>query len=70
MSFPSPTLIPPTLEPYQFQYDGLVFGAATPIAFLQVEGLDLAAIRSGDIDWPRDHGQARDGSEGGKNKNR
>jgi hypothetical protein len=36
-----------------------VFGADTPIGVLNIEGLDLAEIRSGDANWPRDHGQAR-----------
>jgi hypothetical protein len=56
--FPSPSLEPPTLEDFQFEYNELVMGANTPYGVLLVEGLDLAEIRSGDVSWPRDHGQA------------
>jgi hypothetical protein len=56
--FPSPSLTPPTLEDFQWEYNGLVMGAGTPFGVLGVEGLDLAEIRSGDVNWPRDHGQA------------
>lgn len=33
-------------------------GAETPFGILKVEGLDLPALRNGDVNWPRDHGQA------------
>lgn len=56
--FPSPSLIPPTLENYQFQYNGLTMGANTPFGVLKVDGLSLPEVRSGDANWPRDHGQA------------
>jgi hypothetical protein len=56
--FPAPSLTPPTLEDFQWQYGGLTFGANTAIGVLNVEGLDLAEIRNGDANWPRDHGQA------------
>ncbi len=58
MAFPSPSLEPPTLENFQFEYNGLKFGAGTAWGVLGVEGLDLAEIRNGDAGWPRDHGQA------------
>src|ERR1700677_3373261 len=56
--FPSPTLVPPDLEDWQYSYNGLVFGANTPFAVLGIEGLDMPDVRSGDVNWPRDHGQA------------
>jgi len=56
--FPSPSLEPPTLEDFQWEYNELLMGANTPYGVLLVEGLDLAEIRSGDVNWPRDHGQA------------
>ena len=59
MPFPPPTITPPTLSDFQWQYKGYTFGAETPLGVLKVEGLDLAPIRSGDQPWPRDHGQAR-----------
>lgn len=59
MAFPSPTLEAPTLENFQYEYNELVFGANTPYGVILTEGLDLATIRSGDTDWPRDHGQAK-----------
>jgi hypothetical protein len=57
--FPPPNIVPPELEDFQWFFNGLLFGADTPVGVLKVEGLDLAAIRSGDVNWPRDHGQAR-----------
>jgi hypothetical protein len=57
--FPSPSLTPPTLENFQFEYNGLTFGAGTSFAVLHADGLDLADIRSGDVSWSRDHGQAK-----------
>jgi hypothetical protein len=59
MAFPSPALEPPTLESFQYQYNSLKFGAGTAYGVLFAEGLDLAEIRSGDVNWPRDHGQAK-----------
>lgn len=56
--FPPPSIAPPDLEDWQFFYRGLTFGAGTPFGVLKVEGLDLATIRSGDVSWPRDHGQS------------
>lgn len=59
MAFPSSSLSPPTLEDFQWEYNELLMGANTPYGVLFVEGLDLAEIRSGDVNWPRDHGQAK-----------
>jgi hypothetical protein len=56
--FPNPAIEPPELEDYEWQYNGLTFGADHAIGVARVEGLDLATIRSGDVDWPRDQGQA------------
>lgn len=58
MAFPSPSLIPPALADFQWQYNGLTMGADTAFGVLKVEGLDLPDVRSGDVNWPRDHGQA------------
>jgi hypothetical protein len=55
--FPSPTITPPTLNDFEYYFNGLHFGAETPFGVLGVEGLDLAEIRSGDISYPRDYGQ-------------
>lgn len=55
--FPSPSLTPPTLEGFQWEYNGLVMGAGTAFGVLGVEGLDMADIRSGDVNLPRDDGQ-------------
>jgi len=58
VSFPSPSLTPPTLANWQFGYNGVVIGASQPAGVLQVQGLgDLATVRSGDIARPRDHGE-------------
>ncbi len=56
--FPSPSLEPPTLSNFQWQFGGLTFGAGTPWGVLKVDGLGLADIRSGNAPWPRDHGEA------------
>lgn len=58
MPFPSTTFTAPELEDFQFEYNGLVMGAATSFGLLNIEGLSLPEIRSGDTNWPRDHGQA------------
>jgi len=57
--FPPPSLTPPTLLDFQWYYQGLTFGRDTALGVLKVEGLDLSGIRSGDVNWPRDHGQAK-----------
>ena len=56
--FPSGLFTPPSIDDWQFYFNGLTFGADTPIGVLNVEGLDLAGIRNGDVNWPRDHGQS------------
>lgn len=41
----------------QFEYSGLLFGGCcTGINFVDAQGFDLGAIRSGDVARPRDHG--------------
>ena len=58
-------LSPPTMSPYSLSYGGLVFGAWTGTPYGQAyqlgpngfTGLDLPAMRSGDVDLPRRHGQ-------------
>lgn len=58
MSFPSPSLTPPTLSDYQFSYQGWTWGAGTAWGFTQVTGLgDLPEIRSADVARARDHGE-------------
>lgn len=58
MKFPSPTLTPPTLTPWQFSFNGQTFGNATPSAVLKVTGLgDNPHIRSATPTRARDHGQ-------------
>ena len=59
MAFPSPSITPPALENYQFYYNGLLFFANTPHAVLTLEGLGLPDVRSGDVNWARDYGQAK-----------
>lgn len=49
---------PPSLNDFQWSYNGLTMGAETPFGILKVEGLDLPALRHGDVPWPRDHGEA------------
>lgn len=56
--FPSPSLVPPALEDFQWEYNNLLFGADTPFGVLKAEGFDMPEVRNGDVDWPRDHGQA------------
>lgn len=48
---------PPTISDWQWQYNGLTFGAGTSFGVLGVDGLDLANIRQGDQSIPRDSGQ-------------
>lgn len=57
--FPSPSIEPPELEDFQWHFNGLTFGAGTEFGVLKAEGLDLAEIRSGDVNLPRDHGQLK-----------
>jgi hypothetical protein len=57
--FPSPSLTPPTLEDFQWSFNGLTMGANTPFGVLGAEGMNMAALRSGDVNKPRDHGQLK-----------
>ncbi len=58
MAFPDPTVLPPSLANWQFSYQGLTFGHASPIKVSQVSGLgDLATVRTADVSRPRDHGE-------------
>jgi hypothetical protein len=69
--FPSPLLETPTLDAYQFSYDGLTFGGfgeEDPYHLLLCEGLyDEATIVTGDAKRPLDQGEfAGIDSAGGK----
>jgi hypothetical protein len=57
--FPPPSITPPALEDWEFYYNGLTFGNETAWGILKIEGLDLASIRHGDVNLPRDHGQLK-----------
>lgn len=57
MAFPSPALSPPTLQNYQFSYNGVTFGAGTAYSLQSVDGLDIAPIRTGDVGRPREQGE-------------
>ena len=57
MSFPLPDVTPPTLSNWQMSYNGLTFGAGTAYAIDNVDGLDLPAVRNGDVARPRDTGE-------------
>lgn len=68
MPFPDPSVTPPNLSsgPYRFSYGGLAFGApALPakgassgdFQLITADGLDMPAVRSGDVSRPRDQGQ-------------
>jgi tail protein len=60
MPFPSPALPVPVLQPGQMNFGGLTFAGVvmgTPYQFAQMQGLDMPAVRSGDVDVPRDQGQ-------------
>jgi hypothetical protein len=59
--FPLPAALggptPPSLAAWQWQYNGLTFGAGTSFGVLKIQGLNLASIRQGDVNAPRDDGQ-------------
>lgn len=55
--FPAPGLVVPSLEDFQWSYNGLKLGANTPYGVLGAEGLSQADVRNNDGDMPRDHGQ-------------
>ena len=56
MAFPAVGVVPPALAPYQFSYNGFVFGPNTALELSKLEGLDLPNVRSGDQGRARDHG--------------
>lgn len=61
MAFPFPPSLrggvtPPTLDAWQFQYNGLTFGAGTSFGILSVKGLAMADVRHQDSVLPRDSG--------------
>jgi hypothetical protein len=47
----------PTLQSWQWSFNGLALGAGTSYGVKKVTGLNLANIRSGDQSVPRDHGE-------------
>jgi hypothetical protein len=58
MAFPSASLTPPALSPYQFSYLGYTFaGPSDPLQLSKIEGLDLANVRTGDTGRGRDAGR-------------
>lgn len=61
MSFPSPALVTPTLDPFQFSYAGLTFGGfgeSDPYHLIVAEGLyDMAQIATADVKRPLDQGE-------------
>ncbi len=55
VAFPSSP--PPSLNPWEFSYNGFIFGGTNPVTIKQVQGLgDLAPIRQADKPRARDHG--------------
>jgi len=52
-----PTTSPPSLSNWQMYFNGLTLGNSTPYALYNVQGLDLPAIRSGDVPRPREQGE-------------
>lgn len=57
MSFPAPSVVAPDLDDFQLQYAGLTMGAGTSYPYLELQGVDLAKIRSGDAGRPLDQGE-------------
>ena len=58
MAFPSPNLTPPSLTSWQFSYQGWTFGKGQTARVKSVTGLgDLAQVKQGDVQRPRDHGE-------------
>lgn len=48
----------PTLEDYQFQFNGVTFGAATGVGLLQMTGMGgMPTVNSKDVPFPRDTGE-------------
>src|SRR6201996_7738798 len=63
MAFPSPSLTPPSLSSFGFQYTNpitgstLTFGELSTWGMLKVEGLDMATVRRKDPGRARDYGE-------------
>lgn len=58
MSFPSPSVVPPTFTQYPSVYfQGITFGGNGTFQLNTIEGLDMPTVRTGDPDAPREHGQ-------------
>lgn len=59
MGFPSPTLAPPALLPYQLSFGGLTFGGIVPGATYQLQGLDMSMpdVATGDVQRALDQGE-------------
>lgn len=59
--FPLPASLggptPPSLEDWEFQYNGLALGPGTSYGITKITGLNLANIRAGDQALPRDDGE-------------
>lgn len=59
MAFPSPTLAPPALNPYQLSYRGLTFGGVVTGSTYQLQSMtfDMPDVESGDLDRALDQGE-------------
>jgi len=59
MSFPSPSLAPPALSPWQMSYRGLVFGGIVPGAAYQFQTMtvDMPDVATGDVQRALDQGE-------------
>ncbi len=57
MSFPANGVSVPTLQPYQFSYQGYTFGPGTPLELTKIEGVDMPTVRNGDAGRPREPGR-------------
>lgn len=57
MPFPENGVSVPTLQPYQFSYQGYTFGPGTPLEMTKIEGIDMPTVRNGDAGRPREPGR-------------
>jgi hypothetical protein len=61
MSFPAPSITPPTLANYQMSYLGLTFGGIAQGATYQLQslpsGLDMPPVMAADVQRAMDHGE-------------
>jgi hypothetical protein len=59
MAFPSPSLAPPALNPFQLSYGGLTFGGIVPGSAYQFQTLtmDMPDVASGDVQRALDQGE-------------